>query len=383
MKILQLITRDNNRSGSGVQMMQLSIELARLGHEVTTIYKANPDRDEDFLPYQSSRVNLKRLNLKRTDFKADSLTDILKIRSEIKNGQFDVIHSHSNAVDHAFLGSLGFNIPIIANRGMCSPLKWKNALKYKSNKISQIIAVSENVKQVMHETGGVPKDKISVIYGSVDVNRFHPNIKPIKTRSQLGIDEDAFIIGYTGSIGGRKGIDYFIDAFRGLVKNNPKVSLLLVGITNQQIKQHNIIIEPELRPRIKCVGFQHHPEKHMALFDLFVFPGTKSEGLTGAIREAAAMKIPVVTTDVGGNKELIKNYESGIVVTPKSSTALYQAMLASIKNYDHAKQMAQRASQFVNKNMTLQARTQNVLAVYKRFIKDSKSQQARLSTSNL
>ena len=370
MKILQLITRDNNRSGSGVQMMQLCLELARKGHAVTALYKSNPDRDKDFLPYQNSGVDLQRIDLKDTKLKASSLSDLLKIRSFIKRGNFDLVHSHSNAVDHAFLSTIGIDIPIFSNRGMCTPLKWKNALKYNSRKISQVIAVAESVKQVMHETGGVANEKISVVYGSVDVNRFHPNLRTDINRSKLGIENGTFVIGYTGSIGGRKGINYFIDAFRGVVKSKPNSVLLLVGITNQQLKDHGITIEKELGSTIKCLGFQHHPEDYMALFDLFVFPGTKSEGLTGAIREAAAMKIPIVTTDVGGNKELILNNETGIVVPPRDSRALTEGLLASIENYNHAIDMAEHAYKFVHENMTLQIRTRNILLIYERFVKN-------------
>ena len=354
-------------------MSQLSIELARNGHDVTAFYKANPERDKDFLIYENTNVNLKRVNLRQTVFKVDSLTDILKIRSEIKNGQYDIIHSHSNAIDHAFLASQGLSIPIVANRGMSSPLKWKNALKYKSNKVAHIIAVAEDVKEMMHQTGKVPKQNISVVYGSVDVNRFSPSVESPVTRSQLSIDETAFVIGYTGSIGGRKGIDYFIDAYRKVVKTNANVVLLLIGITNQQLEDNGVLIEPELAPYIKCCGFQHHPEHYMALFDLFVFPGTKSEGLTGAIREAAAMKIPVVTTDVGGNKELIINNVRGVVVQPKDSHALFKAMLLSINNDEKARNMAEQAYQFVIENMTLQVRAQKVLSVYEQAIKNTKS----------
>lgn len=348
-------------------MMQLSLELDRQGHDVTAVYKANPDMDEDFLPYEKSGVTLKRIGLKDTKLRFGSLSDIKKIRTIIKDGSFDIIHSHSNAVDHAFLSTLGIDIPIIANRGMCSALKLKNALKYKSNKISHVIAVSENVKQVMHETGGIPEDKVSVIYGSVDVNRFHPELKSEVSLSQLGIDDNRFIVGYTGSIGGRKGIDYFIEAFRRVVKNHPNAMLLLVGIHERQLRHHGIMIEPELSSHIKCLGFQHYPERYMTLFDLFVFPGTKSEGLTGAIREAAAMKIPVVTTDVGGNKELIRNNLAGIVVQPKDSVALSDGILTSIHHYERAKQMAEIAYQFVHENMTLRTRTRDVVSLYRRY----------------
>lgn len=367
MRILQLITRDNNRSGSGVQMMQLSIELARQGHDLTAIYKSNPLHDADFLPYSKSGVDLRRIDLNATVFGAKSFSDIMKIRAHIKQGGFDLVHSHSNAVDHAFLSTLGLDIPVIANRGMCTPLKWKNAIKYKSSRISHVIAVSEDVKNVMHR-GGVPEEKISVIYGSVDTERFKSKSSSNIIRAQLGIEEKAFVIGYTGSIGGRKGIDYFIDAFRELVKIKPDVCLVMIGITDEELRKNKILLDPQLSARVRCLGFQHQPEIIMSIFDLFVFPGTKSEGLTGAVREAAAMAMPVVTTDVGGNRELIKDGERGFVVAPRSVSSLTRGITDAIDNYGQAKIMARRACAFVHANMTLQIRTQRVLSLYQKII---------------
>ena len=372
MNILQIISRQHNRSGSGVQMMQLSLELAKRGHKVTSAYRYDPTRDDDFEPYRDSPVSLLRLPYTTTRLRLKSLIDIFMVRRLIKQGNFDVIHTHSNVADHVFLAALGMDIPIVSNRGMSAKLNWAKGFKYRSDKIKRTIAVSNDIKKIMMETGGIDSEKIDVIYGSVDPDRFSPilKIKDKSKRAQLGIPNDAFVYGYTGSIGGRKGINFLLEAFAKVLKEKSDHSpyLLLVGISKQQLDESNFDLEPEVIGNVVCAGFQHQPEHHMALFDAFVFPGVRDEGLTGAIREAVSMKIPAISTDNGGNRELVIDKETGLMVPIRDSKALANAMMFMI---DHPKErdlMVEKAYQVVMDSMTIEKRTDAVENLYKELV---------------
>lgn len=389
MNILQIISRHHNRSGSGVQMMQLSLELANRGHNVTTIYRHDSANDGDFSPYENSSVTLKRVPFITTRLRLKSLSDVLMVRRLIKQGgyqdgiryDYDVIHTHSNVVDHVFLATLGMNIPIVSNRGMSAKLNWVKGFKYRSSKIKRAIAVSKDIKRIMVKTGSVCAHKIDVIYGSVDPKRFTPELKKyskqteddidskVINREKLGIPQDAFVFGYTGSMGGRKGIDFLLEAFKDVVREAPEqnCSLLLVGISDDQLKASGFDIQTDIAQKIVCAGFQHQPEHHMALFDTFVFPGVRDEGLTGAIREAASMKIPAISTDNGGNRELIIDQETGLMVPIRDSKALAKAMMFMLTEQAQRGSMAENAYRIVMDTMTIEKRTDTIETLYKQI----------------
>lgn len=383
MNILQIISREHNRSGSGVQMMQLSIELDRRGHNVTTVYRYHPDSNGDFEPYKNSGVNLLRIPLNSTRLRWGSVPDIGTIRRLIKLGNFDVIHTHSSAVDHVFLATIGLNIPVVSNRGMSAKLNRVKGFKYRSPRVDRAIAVSADIKRIMLETGDIADEKVDVIYGSVDPERFSPQLKELArspqaadtpqtvTREQLNIPKDAYVFGYTGSIGGRKGIHFLLDAFANVCANNANerpLYLLLVGISTEQLRASGFDMQSAIAQNIVCAGFQSQPEHHMALFDLFVFPGIRDEGLTGAIREAASMQIPVISTDNGGNRELVIDQQSGLMVPIRDVPALAQAMQFALSEPESMRNMAQTAYQIVLDKMTIEQRTNAVEALYQTVI---------------
>jgi len=374
MKILQIISREHNRSGSGVQMMQLSLELDRRGHDVTAVYQYDPKSNSDFDAYKDSNIALLRIPIKSQTLKPSGLVDVFTIRRLIKRGGFDLIHTHSSAIDHVFLATIGINIPVVSNRGMSAKLNWVKGIKYRSDRVNRAIAVSKDIKKIMMETGSIESSKIDVIYGSVDPDRFSPMLKEnskasdaLISRKKLSIPEDAYVMGYTGSIGGRKGINFLLDAFNHVIQKMPEreVYLLLVGISEEKLQASGFDMQSTAAKKIVCAGFQHQPEYHMAIFDLFVFPGIRDEGLTGAIREAASMKIPAISTDNGGNRELIIDKETGLMVPIKDTKALSDAMLFALNNETEMATMAENAYQLVMDCMTVEKRTDAVEALYK------------------
>jgi glycosyltransferase involved in cell wall biosynthesis len=73
------------------------------------------------------------------------------------------------------------------------------------------------------------------------------------------------------------------------------------------------------------VGHQTDPIRFLAAADAFVLPSL-TEGLPGALVEAMAAGLPCVTTDIPGNRELVRDEETGLLVPPQDPTALARAL---------------------------------------------------------
>ena len=362
LKILHIIVQGRLRSGGGIQLYLLAKELVNMGHHVCAIYNKNDVVEDDFAVFENTGINVKFFAMARAKLNKSTLMIVKQLRSFLKKEQFDIIHAHKgNAVDLVWLATTGLNMNIVTNRGVISPLDFFQGFKYRTKKLKRIIAVSRAVKDVMVETAGIDPEKVSVVYGGVDINEFKPGI--VSTiRREYNISEDQKVIGYVGSALPRKGLKYLIEAFEILNEKYKKLVLLLVGVTHNDLKNYRV--KNILKNSVIPAGFRKDVAQCMAGFTVFAFSGTADEGLTGTVREAAAIGLPVVTTDVGGNSELICNNKNGLVVPKKDPQALAAALEFLLENREKAEMFGKNAREFVVQNMSSEVRSQAIEKIY-------------------
>ncbi len=370
MRILQIISQEAIKSGGSIQMYRLSKELVKRGHKVTAIFGDNKKYRKDFKIFDNTGVEVLFFDIKRFKLDGKTIRNIFKLKNFIKEEKFDVIHSHKGAdLNYLVLGLLGIKIPIIANRGMSNKLTTYNSLKYKCSKVFKIVAVAEKVKKIMMESGNISENKIEVVYGSVDIEEFHPKRKS-EVRKEFKIKEDKIVIGYVGSALPRKGIQYLIESFKILSKKRENTILFLVGVTKEALE--NFDIPKEIEDKVIPAGFRWDVADCMVAMDIFVFSGISDEGLTGTVREAAAMSLPIVTTDVAGNRELIYDMETGVLVKKADSIALKNGLELLLNNEELSKKMGENARKFVKENMSVKVRADKIEKIYKEAIEMNK-----------
>jgi len=362
MKILQIIAQHKLRSGGSIQMQRLACTLKQRGHDVYAIYGFHPDFQDDFKIFSGSDVRLDFLDMDES-FRPNqkTLKSIYRLRTILKKEKFDIIHTHKGtATDIIFAASLGLDVNIIANRGMSCPLDFWNSFKYRSSKVKKIIAVSEQIKEIMVKTGKISPEKINVVYGGVDTTLHSPSINS-SLRSELSVPDHTKIIGYAGSALNRKGLSYLFEAFKMVLQHHKNHILVLAGVNREEFNRFHV--DPTTADYIYPIGFRKDVNNCMAGFDLFVFPGITDEGLTGTVREAAASGLPVISTDVGGNREIVTE-NTGLLVPPCDAERLTKAMRFLIENPKIAADYGRNARDFVLKNMTDQIRCEKIEKIY-------------------
>lgn len=119
-----------------------------------------------------------------------------------------------------------------------------------------------------------------------------------------------------------KGIDEVIQAFKDIVATNPQSRLLLMGDGPEAVKFHQ---RAQGIPGVRFLGHQKDPLHVMAQADVFVHP-TYHEGFSVALVEAGMIGLPIIATAVGGNKEIIRDEETGLLVPAQNTEALRYAM---------------------------------------------------------
>lgn len=199
----------------------------------------------------------------------------------------------------------------------------------------RVFCVSHSIRDVAVSDGLCPPDKITVFLGGsgngVDASgRFDPTRYPdrdrVATREALGIGADDLVIGYVGRLVRDKGVEELARAWRDLREHVPNAHLLLVGPEEAKDAIAAETLAGFLAdPRVHLTGDVDDAAPYYALMDVVTLP-TYREGFPNVPLEAAAMRLPVVATNVPGCTDAVEDGETGTLVPPRDVDALRDAI---------------------------------------------------------
>ena len=198
--------------------------------------------------------------------------------------------------------------------------------------------------------------RMPVIYNGCDADRFRPTADKRALRRELGLNENAKLLLFCGTLDERKGVPELTEAWRDFAAAHTDWQLVMVGRpTEPALAEH---LKAQGHGRVVFTG--HIPAdkvlRYMQAADAYIQP-SRLEGLANATMEAAAVALPVITTDTCGQREVIQNGVNGWLVAPESPVALLQAMNELAADPNRAAQMGQVARKTIKQkfNPTLEA----------------------------
>lgn len=150
------------------------------------------------------------------------------------------------------------------------------------------------------------------------------------------------VFGYAGQIIARKGVNFLVDAFKGI--NNPKIELHIWGHLKKNAEYAESIIQSaKSDPRIKLFGTYspHDLADIFKSFDIAAIPSLM-ENYPLVVQEAFMHKTPVIATRVGGIPESVTHGVNGIIITPASANEFKKAMQDIISNPDMLDKLRQK-----------------------------------------
>ena len=193
--------------------------------------------------------------------------------------------------------------------------------KYRSRLIDRIVAVADAVKDVLTRSG-VPAGKVSVIRSGVDLGRYAPKAADAALKRALGLSDDRRIIGKIANASPWKGQGVFLEAAALLLQRGRSVHFLLAGrdTTGDWVKGE--VARLGLGERVTLAGFRTDVPELLAFLSVSVNAATQGEGLSGALRESLSMGVPVVASDIAGNRELLQGEGGPFLFPPGDAKAL-------------------------------------------------------------
>jgi len=146
-------------------------------------------------------------------------------------------------------------------------------------------------------------------------------------RKELNISDSDFVFVFVGRLVKDKGIQELVSAFHKLSVREKNIKLLLVGPFEQKLDplDKDTLLEINNNSNIISVGYQKDVRPYFSISNALVFPSYR-EGFPNVVLQSLAMQLPVIVSDINGCNEIVENNLNGIIVPPKNSTAIYQAM---------------------------------------------------------
>ncbi|MBK6365634.1 MAG: glycosyltransferase [Saprospiraceae bacterium] len=162
-----------------------------------------------------------------------------------------------------------------------------------------------------------------------------------RVRTETSLKKEHFVFSFMGRVVNDKGILEMVDAFLSFcdLEEFTNSRLLIIGPLRDSddpipVKYQNVL---KTHPKICHVGLQKDVRPYLMLSNAFVFPSHR-EGLPGSLMQAGAMELPLLASDIIGNREIIEQAD-GIIFPVKNKEAIATVMIEIFRNVDKRESM--------------------------------------------
>lgn len=282
-----------------------------------------------------------------------------------KEGVPVVVHTFHGHVFHSYFGALKTWLYKLAERRL-------------AKKTDAIIAISERQKYELSELHKIaPPDKFRIIPLGFDLIKFHQNKdeKRRRFRSDYLLEEDEIAIGIIGRLAPIKNHELFFESLK-LVhqKTSKKIRAFVVGDGERRDELEELarIAEQEIGVgKIVFTSWIKQVHEVLSGFDLICLT-SYNEGTPVSLIEAQAAGVPVVTTDVGGVRDVVWDGETGFVVSDFEPVSMAEKMLFVIENQEIRLKMSQNGWNFVEHKFSYTRLCHDVAKLYHELLEKKK-----------
>ncbi|MHC4662333.1 MAG: glycosyltransferase [Planctomycetota bacterium] len=237
-------------------------------------------------------------------------------------------------------------------------LPWRRVINsFTIGLADRIACVSESVKKYLEETHRVPEGKLTVIPNGIDLSRFDKPLSKSGARKKLGLPENTAIIASVGRLDFQKGFDILLEAFRQIEAR--RETLLVIGGDGPLHGK----LEKSAGANARFLGRIDNVPQLLAAADIYVQP-SRWEGHPIALIEAMASGLPIVATDVPGNRDTVRNGENGILAEPESPEILAEAIMSLLSDGVLAEKLGASARNLAKTEFSAKLMTERYCGLY-------------------
>lgn len=270
------------------------------------------------------------------------LSILSKMKNFINEEGFDIVHSHGPRAN-LFMSFLKKKMKAIWVTTIHSDPKldfMKGGLKgriftklnlYALRKIDVFFAVSERFKDNLVQFG-IPAEKIHTIYNGI--NFTDPLERDGSLQQELNLSADDFVMTMVARLHPIKGHDIVLQAMKQL--RNERLQLVLVGDGPIRQEIEDKVAELQLQKQVHFLGFRRDIDRIYSNSNIALL-ASHSESFPLALLEAANQKLPLISTDVGGVKQLLTSEQYGWVVPVNDPVQYAEAIAQAYNDFEQSR----------------------------------------------
>lgn len=291
--------------------------------------------------------------------------------------RFDVVHTHSSKT--GVLGRLAARlagVPCIVHtvHGFAFPAaksRLQRLVFYIMEWIGArcshlVICLHEEDARICIEALNLPSERVAILPNGIDLKKFSPladgDVHILRDELRLPVDRQLIIM--VGRLWEQKDPGCLVEAYCQLwQQGDPGADLILVGDGDlrQQLQQR--VEAAGLQAHVHFLGWRTDTPDLLRASDIFVLP-SRWEGMPLAILEAMGTGLPVVVSDIPGNRHLVEHKQQGLLFSMGDSAALADALSKLIANPGLRTFFGTNARQKVAKKHDIRCRVQRIEALY-------------------
>jgi len=300
--------------------------------------------------------------------KPGTLWQIARLAAHLRRQRVALVHAHD------FYTAL-LAVPAARLAGVCSVVgrldlgHWHSrgqalALAAATRGADAVVANAQAIRAQLVEREHLPPDRVRVVHNGIDLAAFdrrsgEPLAEPLPDLS--GRVVVAHVANMTHPV---KAQEDLFEAMRSLSRRHPEVLLLLVGDGARRPRLEELVRRLGLVASVRFLGRRGDVPAVLARSHVGVLC-SHAEGLSNAIIESMAARLPMVVTDAGGNAELVRDGERGLVVPVRAPLQLADRLAALVGSRQLRRTMGAAGRAFVVRELTLRALLERHAALYR------------------
>ena len=231
----------------------------------------------------------------------------------------------------------------------------------------QILAVSQEIKEIVHQKFRVRNSKIMVLKNGIV---FDDRIfKPVNLEKEFSISSNTLKILAVGRLSYQKAMEVIVEAAAELEKKGVKdLLVMIVGEGEERIRLKNLVRDLEVENNVKLLGIRHDVIELMQASDIFVMP-SRFEGLSIAMIEAMACGLPIVASDAPGLKTYITDGKNGLLFPVEDHKAMVKCILRLSEDKNMRERLSLGARESFEKEYNMEKNIKSLDTLFRKYAK--------------
>lgn len=297
-----------------------------------------------------------------------------RLRGWLRAAPGAIVHTHNaNAHYHAVAAGMGLPLARVVNTrhgmGAAQPRSRGEWLYRRTMRRTDVVAAVCDAARARFEAQGVrPREALIAVPNGIPVERFTAanDERRDALRKVLGLAPETRIVGTVGRLNPVKDQSLLIRAFAALHAREPATALVLVGDGALRATLEAEASASGAGEAIRFLGDRGDVRQLLQGFDAFAL-SSRSEGYSMALLEACASALPIVATDVGGNREIVESGVNGQLVPAGDAEAFAAALHALLATREAARTMGATGRAWALREASIETMTMRYERLYRRI----------------